>query len=361
MKLNSHFIVTIAIIIYIVIFTNCINNNHDASIEPTKICISVKDNELLVGGEETFIMAQLYYNGKPFKEKDANITFTIDNNLIATLPKRNYNLTDDNGTTYMRLFSYKMPGRVKITASYNDDNGTLSNSTYLDVYRWGSIAGLALDTEGVGIPEANVTLWNCHYNESSRQWENDNKLKIEENPQLTNDGHSAPAGLFVFYLLKVGTYNISVEKSGRLNSSIVTLEQGTATYLITLPDYKNNGTVLNAARIPSPPPTFNGGTIWGIICNQNRVSLMNADVSLWHCDYNQSTGQWEKTIMVDMPENPRLAGDGKTRIAGEYRFDNVPQGTYYVYADKEGHEYYAIVHLDSSLAINFVALPTYVY
>lgn len=370
-KNNFRKIIAIGLTTLSVLLVNCINITEDgviynntsqistvgsdnASTMPTWIYISIGNDELLVG-DTTLIKAQLYYNDEPLRKKNMNISFTLDNNSIASLPKQNYNQTDSSGATYMQLFTNK-PGHAKITATYNSDCGILTNSTYIDVCRWGSIAGLALDKDGIGIPNGNITVWDSHYSTSNNKWENDGIKKTLENPQLSNDGRGASAGLFVFYRLKAGTYNISAERYGHLNSSIVTIENGTNTCLINLPDYKNNVTVINTSRIPSK--TANG-TIWGIICDQNRVAQRNANVSLWHCKYNQLTNLWERTTLVDLPKNPQYSSDGKIVAIGEYRFDDVPNGTYYINGERNGQENNAIVQINQNLSINFIALYQY--
>ncbi len=328
--------------------------------EPTRINIIAQKNKVRLGGESEWIAVQLYNKGEPLRKKGVNITFTSDNTAIMTLPRQNYNNTDRSGSTYMIVCSNMTPGRVKVTAFYNGSNGVISNSTYIDTSRWGGIGGLVFDKTGVGPPNANVSLWTCHYNDSSRKWEKDTILEIPENPQLSNDGRTGSSGQFAFYGVPVGTYVIMAEKEGHRNSSIVTIEQddgicSTGTSFITLSDYEFDWPGYTPMNLPAA--TLNGGTIWGIACDQNKVSIPNANVSLWHSEYNISIKQWEKTTMADVPNNPQRASDGKITPVGEYRFDNLPWGTYYVMAYDEGHIAHAIVHLKNNLASAYIVLP----
>lgn len=350
---------------------NCVSGSQQATnnstLEPTSISVIAIPDKIITGWDESIITTQLYNNGEPLRRAGLNITGTPDNISLATI--NNHNVTDDNGTTCLYLSSNMTPGRVKVIVSYNGNRGVISNFTYVNISSWGKIGGIALDKNGVGIPYANVSLWTCHYNSSSHQWDKDNLLKIPENPQQSNDGRTAPAGLFAFNYIPVGNYMVVAEKneynSVYRNYSIIDLDQGTGTCIITISDYdrsKLQYTPMNLIPMKIPSPTINGSTIWGIVCDNDKESIPNANVSLWHCEYNQSTGVWEKTTMVDTPGNPQRAGDGKTGDIGLYRFDGLTQGTYYVNAyNPESYigyrPYYAIVHLNSSLANAFIVLP----
>lgn len=357
------------ILILTVASINCVSGSQQAinnsTLEPTSIIVVAIPDKIITGGDESIITAQLYNNGEPLRRAGLNITGTSDNISIATI--NNHNVTDDNGTTCLYLSSNVTPGRVKVTVSYNGNRGVISNFTYVNISSWGKIGGIALDKNGVGIPYAHVSLWTCHYNGSSHQWEKDNLLKIPENPQQSNDGRTAPAGLFAFNYIPVGNYMVVAEKKEYNNYSIINIDQGTGTCLITLSDYdmseeQYSPKYLIPMKIPSP--TINGSTIWGIVCDNEKLSVPNANVSLWHCEYNQSTGVWEKTTMVNIPGNPQRAGDWKNEneTTGLYRFDGLTQGTYYVNAyNPESYlgykPYYTIVHLNSSLANAFIVLP----
>jgi hypothetical protein len=232
----------------------------------------------------------------------------------------------------------------------------------------GNIAGFARDKNNVGIPSANVNLLNCVYNQSSKKWDNIGLLKIPENPQLSNDGRSAPCGSFVFASVPKGNYNLTVEKDGYTNSSIINLEQGTVTKFIDLSNYEfirpemiyhTNPASSGITEVPSP--SLNEGIIWGIVYHPNRIILPGANVTLWYGKYNDTIGKWEKGEIVNISGNPQLSNNGKSGLAGEYRFNNLQQGTYYVTAEKNGYSYYTIVQLKSNFAINFIVLPHYPY
>jgi hypothetical protein len=360
------------ILVLTVASINCVSGSQQAinnsTLEPTSIIVVATPDKIIAGGNgNSIIIAQLYNNGEPLRRASLNVTGTFENSSMATIDS--YNVTDDNGTTCLSMSSNMTPGRVKVTVSYWGNRGVISNFTYVNISNWGKIGGIAFDKNGFGIPSANVSLWSCHYNGSSHQWERDDVLKIPENPQLSNDGRTAPTGLFAFYYVPVGNYMVVAEKKGDSNiynnSSIINIDQGTGTCLITLSDYdmsKEHYTPKYLIPMKIPSPTINGSTIWGIVCDDNKESIPNANVSLWHCEYNQSTGIWEKTTIVVIPGNPQRADDGKTGALGQYQFDGLPAGTYYVTAyihENYGYlePYYAIVHLNGSLANSFIVLP----
>lgn len=328
--------------------------------DPTRLIITTQKVSLLVGGEATFIYAQLYYKGEPLRKKGVNITFSSSHPEIASLPRQINISTNKSGCASIILASNMSPGSVEVSAYCNGSNGVVTNSTDIDVRIWGNIGGLVRDKNDYGPPNANVSLWSCHYNSSSGKWDKDDLLDIPENPQLSNDGRTGPSGQFTFYRVPVGTYILMAEKEGYSNVYIVTLEpnegvSSTTTAIIRIPDYAYGLLQFNQTSIP--PATLNGGTIWGIVDDQNKVSIPCANVSLWHCEYNMSTKQWDKTTMIDVLNNPQRAGDGKTISVGEYRFDNLSQGTYYVMANYKGFYGHAIVHLNTNLATAYVVLP----
>lgn len=263
--------------------TATMESDLNASIEPTRVYITTEKQQLFVGGQGGWIVAQLYYKGETLRKKGVNLTFSLNNDKIAVLPRIKNNTTDESGTSMIFLWSTDIPGRIKVSVSYDGDNGAITNSTYVDAVIWGNIGGLVRDKNDYGPPNTNVSLWSCHYNDSSGKWEKENLLDIPENPQLTNDGRTGPAGQFAFYRVPAGTYVIMAEKEGHRNLSVVTIEQNegasnTQTSLVRLQDYGYNWSGFPQVSLPSA--TLNCGTIWGIVEDQNKVSMPHANVTL---------------------------------------------------------------------------------
>jgi hypothetical protein len=391
MKINPRLILLILLVIFTISIASCVtdkkgNTSNNSSVgqintttlespsalvldhndgknttEPIGIYITTNSNSIHLNGDTSIIAVQLFDNNMPLKMKGVNITFTIDNNTIADLPSHNYNTTDENGIAIISITSNNTPGIVKVTAFYNDNNRVISNCTYVNVYRWGTIAGLVIDKNGNGIPNVNVSLNIYSYSNSNKKWENDGLISIPDNPQLSNEGSTGPAGLFTFTLVPTGTYNVSAmisvynrNGSNQANFSIITIDQGSATCIITIPDYEELN-IEHSYNIPSPQT--DRGTIWGIISDRNNIGWRNANVTLWHCDYDIQTQEWKRTNAVNIPDNPQFAGNGNENTWGVYRFNNVPQGTYYITAESLGYSYYAIVRLDSNSKACFVGIP----
>jgi len=84
------------------------------------------------------------------------------------------------------------------------------------------------------------------------------------------------------------------------------------------------------------------GTVSGIVTDQNKVDIPNADVTLWHVQWNESLARWENTEWVKIPENPQKSNDGRTAAIGMYTYYRVPWDVYNVTGEKENHSWYAM-------------------
>ncbi len=85
------------------------------------------------------------------------------------------------------------------------------------------------------------------------------------------------------------------------------------------------------------------GTVSGIVTDQNKVGIPNANVTLWNVEWNNSTGSWSIHLTpVNIPENPQLSNDGRTAAVGMYTYYRVPWNVYNVTGEKEGHVWYAM-------------------
>jgi PGF-CTERM protein len=103
------------------------------------------------------------------------------------------------------------------------------------------------------------------------------------------------------------------------------------------------------------------GTISGFVTDKNRNGIPNADVTLWYYKKNSTTGDFENTKIVKVPENPQKSNDGRTAAIGTYTYERIPWGLYNVTAEKDGHMYFAIVNLTKGTATHNVAIPDFVY
>ena len=233
---------------------------------PDAIKLTAEKDTILVGGETDWITAQLYLNGLPYKRANIAVTFSSDNDTVATLPTVKTNITDLNGQAMILLTSNNTVGKVNITGTASIMyNHNLTDTTMVRVVGWGTVSGIVTDRNKVGIPNANVTLWNVMWNNTTARWENTKQVNIPENPQLSNDGRTAAIGMYTYYRVPWDVYNVTGEKEGHIWYAIFVLgprptdvdayagatnwpgeEYGTATHNIAIPDY---------SFIPPPSPT----------------------------------------------------------------------------------------------------------
>ena len=117
------------------------------------------------------------------------------------------------------------------------------------------MSGIVTDQNKVGIPYANVTLYYAVQNGSvAEQYDNNGIVKIPENPQQSNDGRTAAVGMYTYYRVPWGLYNVTAEKEGHCilrslpawsaqrysdtaGQANFNGEIGTATHNIAIPDY----------------------------------------------------------------------------------------------------------------------------
>ena len=104
----------------------------------------------------------------------------------------------------------------------------------------GTISGVVIGEGSHAVPDATVTLYD----------EYGSLVPVPENPQQTSSGVGNNAGLYMFYDVPPGTYNVTAEKGGISFFAIANLEQGTATANVVLPGY-----VETAPAYAEPTPT----------------------------------------------------------------------------------------------------------
>ena len=228
---------------------------------PDAIQVTAEKDTILVGGESDQVIAQLYLNGLPYKRANVTVTFSSDNDSVATLPDVKAYATDVNGQARITLTSNYTAGNVDVTGNaaimYQHN---LTDTTAVRVVGWGTVSGIVTDENKVGIPNANVTLWNVRWDQATGAWIKTQLVNISENPQLSNDGRTAAVGMYTFYRVPWDVYELVAEDEGHTwyatfvlgpwpsgvdayaNASYVPAsEYGTATHNIVIPDYTDRG------------------------------------------------------------------------------------------------------------------------
>jgi hypothetical protein len=206
------------------------------------------------------ITAQLYLNGQPYKMANIAITFTSDNDTVATLdPYNRTRPSDANGQAKILLIANNTQGIVNITATSHIMYGVdLTDTCTVRVVGWGTVSGIVTDQNRNGLPDATVTLW--HWDGLN----NTGKLKAADNPQLTNDGRTAAIGMYTFTYVPVGDYNVTGEKEGHIYYRIINVAPGagTVTANVAIPDYAyinpvtpTPTTLTTATPTPTPAAT----------------------------------------------------------------------------------------------------------
>jgi hypothetical protein len=188
------------------------------------------------------ITAQLFLNGKPYNQSNIPITFTSDNDAVATLePYNRTRPSDEHGQAKILLISNNTVGIVNITASAEQYNGIfppLTDTCTVRVVGWGTVSGVVTDKNQNGVPNAKMTLWVWNGTD------NVGILRSPDNPQLTNDGSTATIGTYTFTYVPAGVYNLTAEKDNNTYFAMVYLTVGTYTANVAFPDY------IYTARIP---------------------------------------------------------------------------------------------------------------
>ncbi|HUL61610.1 MAG TPA: carboxypeptidase-like regulatory domain-containing protein, partial [Methanocella sp.] len=105
-----------------------------------------------------------------------------------------------------------------------------------------TITGVVLSSIGSqSVPDATVTLYDM----------DGYLVDVPDNPQQSSLGVGTSAGVYTFYDVPMGTYNVTAEKNGVLYFAYADLTtEGTATANIVLPDYAEPGPISG----PSGPP-----------------------------------------------------------------------------------------------------------
>lgn len=99
------------------------------------------------------------------------------------------------------------------------------------------------------------------------------------------------------------------------------------------------------------------GTVSGVVTDKNQNGVPYAKMTLWHWNGEGRPNE----AMLHAPDNPQLTNDGRTAAIGTYTYTYVPAGLYNLTAEKDGHEYFALVNMTVGTYTANVAFPDYVY
>ena len=106
----------------------------------------------------------------------------------------------------------------------------------------GTITGIVLSSVGShAVPDAVVTLYD----------EYGNLAPVPDNPQQSSSGIGNNAGIYTFYDVPPGVYNVTAEKGGIMFFAIADVTSGTATANVVLPEYVETEP---AYQEPTPVP-----------------------------------------------------------------------------------------------------------
>jgi hypothetical protein len=213
------------------------------------------------------ITAQIFLNGQPYNRSGVPIEFSSDNDSVAVLePLQRIRPTDDKGQAKILLIANNTRGIVNITAvshiMYETD---IRDTCTVTVLGWGTVSGVVTDKNRNGVPYANVTIW---------YWdgrENTGIVRCPDNPQLSSDGRTATIGTYTFVYVPQGDFNVTAEKDGHIYYAVISVDQGTTTANVAIPDYvfvvpvTPEPTVIpsaissGATPTPTPTPTSSPG------------------------------------------------------------------------------------------------------
>jgi parallel beta-helix repeat protein len=272
---------------------NIITKNDYITVQQfNNIVLSADPGTILAGGDTSLITAQLYENGLPANIAGVEVTFSSDDPTMAYLPAVKTVLTDPTGKATILLTSTNKNGIVTVTATAG---GYTSGTVNVNVAKWGTISGIVYDTSGKGIPSATVKLYNCIF--ESNSWKALSLVTIPENPQLTANGVTAPAGMYTFTRVPSGQYMVVAEKDGNGYYAIVNIDE-----------YAYTANIIVHDPLPAPISFPQGtGAIAGYLRDNYNVPYPGIEVTL--------TG-------LGVPDTFTTATDGS------FVFDNIPAGSY---------------------------------
>lgn len=107
---------------------------------------------------------------------------------------------------------------------------------------YGTITGTVTTGNSHAVPDALVTLYDM----------DGYFVYVPENPQFTSNGTGNNVGVYTFYDVSPGTYNVTASKGESWFFAIATVGQGTATANVVLPEYVVTPKDFEQPAVPEP-------------------------------------------------------------------------------------------------------------
>lgn len=272
--------------------------------------------------------------------------------MFTAVPRGQYNITAEieGRTWYAIVESWPSPDYLNISIpdyAYIQPASTPTPGSLKPAPAqgpWATVYGTVRDDNGSPVSNATVTLWAVGTDKNGNEMnlgkaivasaDPRSNASDSANPQLSSDGsHSAP-GMYSFYKVPWGKYNVTAEKDGKLWSATFIAGQG-----------GQFGTAKCDVGGPLPgAPQW--ATLSGIVTDQNKVGIPGAIVTLWNVRWDNASGTYVNTKLAGgITDNPILSDNGTTGAVGMYTFYRVPWNVYNVTAEKDGHLWYSVLLL----------------
>ena len=99
------------------------------------------------------------------------------------------------------------------------------------------------------------------------------------------------------------------------------------------------------------PVTAEMGSITGMVTSGNNAAVPDATVTLMDVENGSA---------VDFVQNnPQQTSNFSSSLPGTYTFNDVPYGTYYVLAQKDGYSFYATIDVKAGTSTANIVIPDY--
>jgi hypothetical protein len=100
------------------------------------------------------------------------------------------------------------------------------------------------------------------------------------------------------------------------------------------------------------PAAAQTGIITGMVTSGNNAAVPDATVTLTSVENGSAVGF--------VPNNPQQTSNISSSLPGTYTFTDVPYGTYYVIAQKDGYSYFTTIEVKAGTATANIVIPEYV-